>query len=51
MSPMHFRDAMSSIFPALPVEGKAPPHFILSTESLGYGKHCPLSGILDVNLF
>ncbi|KAF8574288.1 hypothetical protein K439DRAFT_1642318, partial [Ramaria rubella] len=36
MSPMHFRNAMSSRSPALLVEGKAPPHFILSTEFFRY---------------
>ncbi|KAF8579101.1 hypothetical protein K439DRAFT_1638244 [Ramaria rubella] len=51
MSPMHFRDAMSSRFPALLVQGKAPPHVILSTESFRYGKHCLISGIVDINLF
>ncbi|KAF8579782.1 hypothetical protein K439DRAFT_1637685, partial [Ramaria rubella] len=50
-SQMHFRNAMSSRFPALLVEGRAPPHFILSTESFRYGKHCPSSGILDISLF
>ncbi|KAF8579573.1 hypothetical protein K439DRAFT_1637840, partial [Ramaria rubella] len=50
VSPMHVRDAMSSRFQALLVEGKAPPH-ILSTESFRYGKHCPISGVLDINLF